>query len=377
MADKTPTPEEAITGPAVPEGFSGIKPWVMMYKPAIAALLVGGGIFFFTHPLTTHAAPNGTMVGKVSPVDAGAIVAQPHSTSVPTPHHAAVTQVAATDVTGASSGATATVTLAPSSTVAEIQAAPAQAPQQPVGPGAAMAPAAPATDSPARVAARAQESADRAALDAPLPASAPIAANADRPKDASAYEVAAPAGPFLEPGHIIPITLSTSVDSQIGGGPAMLMGYVGRNVLDYYQRVVLIPHNAKVLGHLVSTQLQPGQNRVGVVWTMILFNGRAIALTGDGVDLTGTVGFSGKVDNHERGELERVLAFSVLAAGAQLAQPQNANNCGGSFGCSPYGWTVDRARLRNANPNPRDDAIQSRRPSATVTPRDRGRAGRS
>lgn len=74
MADKpAPTLEEGITGPRVPAGFSGIRPWVMGYKPLALVLLLGGGVYFFTHPLTMHsAAQAGTMNGKVSPVDAGA-----------------------------------------------------------------------------------------------------------------------------------------------------------------------------------------------------------------------------------------------------------------------------------------------------------------
>jgi hypothetical protein len=86
MPDNKPTLEEAIAGPRKPEGWSGIQPWVMGYKPAIAALLIGGGIYFFTHPLVLHgAAQAGTIQGRVSAVDAGAIVAQPRATLVPRP----------------------------------------------------------------------------------------------------------------------------------------------------------------------------------------------------------------------------------------------------------------------------------------------------
>lgn len=330
MADKTPTPEEAITGPAVPAGFSGIRPWVMLYRPLIGLLLVGGGVFFFTHPLTVHgtAAP-GSLSGKVSAVDAGGIVAKPHATLMPapTPHPVAQSDVGAGPATAPS--------LAP---VAVATPLPVPAPGSGALPPAALpVPATPSTESPAQAAARARDAADRAALGAPLPAPAPVASNAARQKDATAYDSAPPDGTFLEPGHIAPVTLYTSVDSTVNGGPALLIGYFGGDVLDYYQRYVLIPRNSRALGHLAESSLQPGQDRVGAMWSSILLpNGHTISLTDSpGVDLTGTVGFSGKIDNHERGALGRVVAFSILAAGAQLAQPQNGSNCGGNTGCSP------------------------------------------
>ncbi len=353
MADKTPTPEkpatieDALRGPEQPEGFSGIRPFVMGYKPAIAVILLGGGLWYFTHPLTVHgSAQAGTIPGKVSGVAAGDIVAQPHAGATLKPLVRAtlkpVSQVAQTDLTGTSgtgsAGATAAVTLAPGPPVQQNVSEPAQAPQTAAAPqyGAAppIAAAAPATESPVQVAAAKREAADRTALEAPLPAPAPVSPDAaNRVKEADS---APPSGTFLEPGHVVPITLQTSIDSTVGG-PALVMGYVGGNVLDYYQRVVVIPRFSKTLGHLVGSQLQPGQDRIGAIWSTILLpNGHTISLTDSpGVDLTGTVGFSGKIDNHERGQLARVVAFSILAAGAQLAQPQNANNCGGSFGCSP------------------------------------------
>ncbi len=347
MAAKTPTSEkpetieDALRGPQQPEGFSGIRPFVMVYKPAIAVILLGGGLWYFTHPLTLHgAAQAGTMPGKVSGVAAGDIVAQPHAGATLKPLARATlrpaSQVARTDLTG--TGVTAAATLAPGSAVQQTAPEPAQAPQTASVPqyGAA-APAAPATESPIRLAAERREAADRSAVEAPLPAPAPIATNGDRAKDASAYNAAPPSGTFLEPGHIAPITLYTSVDSTVNGGPALLIGYFGRDVLDYYQRSVLIPRYSRALGHLAGSSLQPGEDRMGAIWSSILLpNGHMIALNdAPGVDLTGTVGFSGKLDNHERGQLARVVAFSILAAGAQLAQPQNATNCGGNFGCSP------------------------------------------
>jgi type IV secretory pathway VirB10-like protein len=124
-----------------------------------------------------------------------------------------------------------------------------------------------------------------------------------------------------------------SIDSTVPGG---ITGFVGRDVLDFYKRVTLIPANSQVVGHMVTTALQPGQNRIGVVWEgIVLPNGHEIMLdAAPGIDLTGTAGFAAAIDNHTRKEIVNVIAFSILAAGAQLAQPTNTGCNSNGFGCT-------------------------------------------
>jgi len=344
MADKpAPTLEEGITGPRVPAGFSGIRPWVMGYKPLALVLLLGGGVYFFTHPLTMHsAAQAGTMNGKVSPVDAGAIVAQPHVTLAPHPRPVQPTpqRVAASDV-GAAAAQPVGAAAAPPGAVAVAEPAQLTA----AAPAAQPAPVSPPTESPAQVAARERDAADRAALAAPLPPVAPITPGAERPKDASAYDTAPPPFPFLAPGTEVDVSLYTSIDSTVqGAGTGTLIGYVGKDVLDAYKRVVVIPRNSKALGHLVSTAPRPGQSRVGVVWTGILLPNQHLLSLVDapGIDLTGTLGFGAAIDNHTRKELVNVLAFSVLAAGAQIAQPAQSNGYGG-YAAPSVGQSIGQA----------------------------------
>ena len=71
-----------------------------------------------------------------------------------------------------------------------------------------------------------------------------------------------------------------------------------------------------------------GQERLLVVWHQLKFpNGQSFALQGmEGVDLKGSAGFSDEVNNHYLKILGGVVLTSMLAAGAQLSQPQNTTN---------------------------------------------------
>ncbi len=339
-----PAPEEAVTGPKTPSGFSGIRPWVSGIRIFPLVLLCGGAGWYLTHPLQLHSeATAGTMSGKVGHVDPGDVVGHPAASARPAPAqpHPAVTfaQVAKSDL-DASAPPPASSSASAGTTTADVAAAP---------PAPVYAPAAtsPPTASPAQIAAQKRAEADRAALDAPLPASSSMAAPV-RAKAAADYDVAPPSDVFLAPGTEIDVTLYTSIDSTVQSGqPGTIVGYVGRDVLDFDKRVVVVPSRSKIIGHMATTTLQPGQNRIGVIWSGILLpNGHTIVLEGaPGIDLTGTTGFGAAIDNHTRKELTNVIAFSILAAGAQLAQPQAGNGCGSnSFGCSPsVGQSIGQA----------------------------------
>lgn len=328
-----PGPEEAVTGPKTPVGFSGIRPWVSGIRIFPLVLLFGGAAWYLTHPLQLHSeATAGTMSGKVGYVDPGDVVGHPNASArpAPAPPHPTVTfaPVAKSDLDAAQPPSAS----APAgATTADVAAAP---------PAAAYAPAAtsPPTASPTQIAAQKRAEADRAALDAPLPASPSLPAPV-RAKAAADYDVAPPSDVFLAPGTEIDVTLYTSIDSTVQSGqPGTIIGYVGRDVLDFNKRVVVVPSRSKIVGQMATTTLQPGQNRIGVIWSgIVLPNGHTIVLAGaPGIDLTGTSGFGAAIDKHARQELMNVIAFSILAAGAQLAQPQAANGCGSnSVGCSP------------------------------------------
>jgi type IV secretory pathway VirB10-like protein len=313
---------------------SGIRPYVAWLRFLPLGLIVLGVGWVFTHPLAspTNAATSGTIVGNVNSVDPADLVAHPARTLPPAPVRTATPhlQVAANDLGAAG-----------------VTPAPVQGASGASAPVAPDPPAAAATMSPAAIAAQRRAEEDEAARDAPLVSDSSATTNrvaaAPEPTRAAGYDVAPPAGPFLGPGTEIDVTLYTSIDSTV---PGMITGFVGRDVLDFYKRVVLIPARSKVVGHMATTSLQPGQNRIGVVWEGILLpNGHEITLEGaPGIDLTGTTGFGATIDNHTRKEIVNVIAFSLLAAGAQLAQPQNVCNSNGYGGCTPsVGQAVGQA----------------------------------
>ncbi len=317
------TPEDAIAGRQNAAGFSGVLPWVSKWRELLFGALVLGVVWLLTHPVIPAKAA-GTITGsQVNSVDAADIVGHVAPTATPVP---------APSVTAKPRLEVAQADFAPV-TPLPTQGAVAQAPPPPAAPPP---PTTPPTLSPAAIAAQKRAEEDRAALDAPLVVQTPPAAaqGAQPPAQRVASDVAPPQGPFLAPHTEIDVTLYTSIDSTIPGG---ITGFVGRDVLDFFKRVVVIPANSKVVGHMATTSLQPGQSRIGVVWEGILLpNGHEIMLEdAPGIDLTGTTGFGAAIDNHTRKELVNVIAFSLLAAGAQLAQPQN-NGCNSNgFGCTP------------------------------------------
>jgi type IV secretory pathway VirB10-like protein len=138
---------------------------------------------------------------------------------------------------------------------------------------------------------------------------------------------------LLRRGMIIPATLYTSIDSTIGG---TIIAYVNQDIYDSRHRTIVVPKGAKLTGSFGGLVIQRGQARIPVAWDSIQLADDSTITLDDfpGIDLTGTSGLGAKVDNHTRQLFGNVLLLSLLEAGAQLAQPQNAN-CGGITGCYP------------------------------------------
>ena len=322
------TPESLVRGPKRPPGLLTIQPWVRFGRPALVAVAIGGMVFFFTHPLhvTTTRDP-GKLSSNVSAVDASELVAKPAVTFAPIvrPTPRATPYVSADDAD-----------TSVRDTVAVATPIPAGVPENPVA-------TAPPTESPAHIAARQRAEEDRAALSAPLPSTKQVAAVAN-PDDPATYDTAPPPGTFLEPGRKIDLILETSIDSTVQGSElGAITAHTGSQpVLDFFRRVVLIPPFTEALGHLTSCSLAPGQKRIGAVWdAFLLTNGHMIKLNAPGIDRTGTLGLGATIDEHTRKALASALAFSVLAAGAQLAQPRNQNY--GDYGSPNVGQSIGQA----------------------------------
>jgi type IV secretion system protein VirB10 len=156
----------------------------------------------------------------------------------------------------------------------------------------------------------------------PIVAAQPLTTQADA-------ESSAPTGPVIQRGMIIPASLYTPIDSTI---PGVVTAEIRQDVFDATHRVLVIPRGSKLIGSYESAMGQ-GQARLFVGFDSIkLPNLRTIDLGSmRGVDLNGVSGLGGKVDFHTGRLFANVLLLSVLAAGAELAQPRT-NGCG-SYGC--------------------------------------------
>ena len=300
-----------IAGPKTPFNFSGVRPWVWATVVGVPLALALGVAFIASH--ASALTPASAELGRhVQGADPKALVAASRSTVPPPPPSPPPQQVALADL-----GQQSQQQQVPS--VSSVQA-----------------PVSPPTLSPAQIAAAERHAAVAApwgstldhVKDAIVTPAQRVAANFQ--KDGSAYDVAPPSELFLEPGHQIDVVLNP-IDSTV---PGMVTGYVGKDVLGYGSDKIVIPALAKVTGHIGTSTLQSGQKRIGPVadW-IILPNGHGIPMEGapfTGPD--GTTGIGVTVDNHDRRRIGNALVYGVIAAAAQIAQPQGSG-CSGA-GCS-------------------------------------------
>lgn len=124
-------------------------------------------------------------------------------------------------------------------------------------------------------------------------------------------------------GSVVPAVLLTGIDSDL---PGEIVAQVRQNVDNSLNPdEVLIPQGARLIG-VYSSEVAYGQRRVLVAWRRIIFpEGATLALSGmPGTDSLGRAGFRDLVDNHYLRVFGSAFLISVLGAGAQLAQPQNA-----------------------------------------------------
>jgi type IV secretory pathway VirB10-like protein len=127
----------------------------------------------------------------------------------------------------------------------------------------------------------------------------------------------------LAAGTLIPALLETEVNSDL---PGPLLAQVSRDVYDFQQRAVLVPRGTRLLGGY-QNQVAVGQRRLLVAWTRLTFpDGSACDLPGlPGTDPSGAAGLTARVQNHLLRLFGDALLLSLLAAGADLSQPQNRN----------------------------------------------------
>ncbi|MCX8514294.1 MAG: TrbI/VirB10 family protein [Burkholderiales bacterium] len=124
-------------------------------------------------------------------------------------------------------------------------------------------------------------------------------------------------------GTKIPAQVDQDINSDL---PGQIYGHTTRDVYDSRTNsVLLIPAGSNVVGTYDSS-VAYGQERLLVAWTRVnLPNGQFIDLPGfGGADAKGA-GFGDQVDNHYDKIWGATILTSILAAGAQLAQPQQSN----------------------------------------------------
>ena len=124
-------------------------------------------------------------------------------------------------------------------------------------------------------------------------------------------------------GTVLPAMLVTAMNSDM---PGEIVAQVSRNVFDSQQRHLLVPRGTRVIGRY-DNQVALGQSRVLIAWTRLLFpDGRSLSLPGlPTKDLRGASGVRSEVNNHYGRLYGQAVLLSIIGAGAQLSQPQQAN----------------------------------------------------
>jgi type IV secretory pathway VirB10-like protein len=126
-------------------------------------------------------------------------------------------------------------------------------------------------------------------------------------------------------GTIVSASLVTAIDSDTAG---TLLAQVTADAYDSVTgRFLLIPRGSRLIG-TYDARISYGQDRLGVVWTRLIFpNGASLDLGNiAGSDEAGRSGFDAQVDQHTRKLFEGALLMSILGAGAQLSQPPQSAN---------------------------------------------------
>lgn len=124
-------------------------------------------------------------------------------------------------------------------------------------------------------------------------------------------------------GTLLPAKLDKQINSDL---PGQIYGHFTRDIYDSRTHsVLLIPAGSQLVGNYDSA-IAYGQERLLVSWQRVNFpNGQWLNLKGmGGADPVGA-GFGDMVDNHYWRIFGATFLTSVLAAGAQLSQPQQSN----------------------------------------------------
>ena len=133
----------------------------------------------------------------------------------------------------------------------------------------------------------------------------------------------------IKAGWTIPAALGCGINSDL---PGQICGQVRENVYDTSTgRYLLIPQGSRLIG-TYDSQVAVGQERILAVWNRLIFpDGSSINLQGmPGASQAGYAGFDAEVDNHYLNVFGGAIMLSMISAGVQLSQPQQAANANGA-----------------------------------------------
>jgi type IV secretory pathway VirB10-like protein len=143
----------------------------------------------------------------------------------------------------------------------------------------------------------------------------------------------------LTAGTAIDAALVTDLNSDL---PGTVVAQVERDVYDSQTETnVLVPRGSRLIGRY-DDRIVPGQSRMLVAWTRLLFpDGGSVELPGvAATDGRGATGVPGRADSHLTRVFEDAAVLSVLSAGAELSQP---NGGGSAFTAPSVGQTIGAA----------------------------------
>ncbi|MEG3125139.1 TrbI/VirB10 family protein [Sphingomonas sp. GB1N7] len=170
--------------------------------------------------------------------------------------------------------------------------------------------------------------------DAPAPASGGSAqgatslASADRVRSTTIRHQAT----TVPQGTLIPAVLETALDST---RPGLARALVQDDVRGFDGSQILIQRGSRLIGEY-RADLQPGQNRAGVMWTRLVRpDGVTIALQSPAADQLGRGGIKGSVNSHFFSRFATALLQTSLDIGVALASRAGGNSSGVYIGAVP------------------------------------------
>ncbi|WP_419825553.1 TrbI/VirB10 family protein [Sphingomonas sp.] len=147
---------------------------------------------------------------------------------------------------------------------------------------------------------------------------------------ASARQLSDPAATVTQ-GTLIPAVLETAIDTDL---PGYARALVSRDVKSFDGAHVLIPRSSRLIGQYKSG-LAAGQRRAYVIWTRLIRpDGASVALGSPAVDMAGTSGLAGKVDDHFMKRFSSAALLTVIGGLSAIGNASVVLSGGGQSAAS-------------------------------------------